>query len=58
MNSKGDSVFGNINVEGKGGAGILRFDTIPDIEIKTEWIGQGKLKAIDNQANEYFLIVD
>ncbi|WP_240345171.1 hypothetical protein [Flavobacterium sp. CLA17] len=58
INAKGASVFGNINVEGKSGAGILRFDTIPYIEIKTEWIGQGKLKAIDNKANEYFLIVD
>lgn len=58
INSRGDSVFGNINVQGKNGAGILRFDTIPDIEIKTEWTGQGKLKATDNQANEYFLIVD
>ncbi|MEO8534009.1 MAG: hypothetical protein ABI441_09670 [Flavobacterium sp.] len=58
VNAKGDSVFGNINVQGKIGAGILLFDTIPDIEIKTEWIGQGKLKATDNQGNEYLLIVN
>jgi hypothetical protein len=58
VNSKGDSVHGNINVQGKYGAGILLFDTIADIEIKTEWISRGKLKATDNQKNEYLLIVD
>ncbi|WP_166924071.1 hypothetical protein [Flavobacterium poyangense] len=58
INSKGDSVFGNINVEGKYGAGILLFDTIADIEIKTVWIAHGKLKAIDKQGNKYLLVVD
>ncbi|CAM3455183.1 hypothetical protein [Flavobacterium chungbukense] len=52
----GDSVFGNINTEGKYGAGILK-DSISEIEIKTEWISQGKLKALDNRGNEYNLIV-
>jgi len=58
INIKGDSVFGNINIEGKYGAGILLFDTIQDLEIKAEWIDYGKLKATDKQGNEYFLIVD
>lgn len=57
INIKGDSVFGNINVEGKYGAGILEFDSIEDLEIKTEWIGYGKLKATDNKGNEYQLVV-
>ncbi|RZJ54657.1 MAG: hypothetical protein EOO44_04190 [Flavobacterium sp.] len=56
INTRGDSVFGNINVQGKFGAGILR-DTIKNIEIKTEWIAYGKLKATDEQGNEYNLIV-
>lgn len=58
INTKGDSVFGNINIEGKFGAGILINDTIPDIEIKAEWINYGKLKAFDKERNEYQLIVD
>lgn len=57
INIKGDSVFGNINVEGKYGAGILICDTLADIEINTEWISYGKLKAIDKKGNEYHLIV-
>ena len=57
INHKGDSVFGNINTEGKYGAGILNFDTIRNLEIKTEWIAYGKLKATDQKGNEYHLIV-
>jgi hypothetical protein len=58
VNIKGDSVSGNINVEGKYGAGILLFDSIDDIEIKAEWIECGKLKAVDKNGNEYYLIVE
>ncbi|MEL1255984.1 hypothetical protein AAEO57_19495 [Flavobacterium sp. DGU38] len=57
INSKGDSVFGNINVEGKYGAGILINDSLGDIEINTEWISFGKLKAFDKARNEYYLMV-
>lgn len=57
VNIQGDSVFGNINVEGKYGAGILKTDSIAELEIKTEWIEYGKLKALDQQGNEYQLIV-
>ncbi|MDQ8012782.1 MAG: hypothetical protein REI96_10065, partial [Flavobacterium nitrogenifigens] len=53
----GDSVSGNINVSGKYGAGILTTDTISEIEINTEWISYGKLKAFDKKGNEYQLIV-
>jgi len=58
VNTKGDSVYGNINVEGKYGAGILMFDTVNDIEINTEWIDYGKLKATDKNGNEYYLKVE
>lgn len=58
INSKGDSVFGNINVQGKYGAGILNSDSIGDTEINTEWVSYGKLKAIDKNGNKYDLIVD
>ncbi|WP_035647577.1 hypothetical protein [Flavobacterium sp. ASV13] len=56
INYKGDSVFGNINVQGKYGAGILMIDSIPELEICTEWISYGKLKAFDNKGNEYHLV--
>ncbi|WET01704.1 hypothetical protein [Flavobacterium sp. YJ01] len=56
INTAGDSVFGNINVQGKYGAGILK-DTISEVEINTEWIANGKLKALDKRGNEYNLIV-
>ncbi len=57
INIKGDSVFGNINTEGKYGAGILITDSIPELEINTEWVSHGKLRAIDKKGNEYQLIV-
>ena len=57
INCIGDSVFGNINVSGKHGAGILKNDSIADLEINTEWISFGKLKATDKKGNEYQLIV-
>ncbi|MEN2401509.1 hypothetical protein GKZ90_0017085 [Flavobacterium sp. MC2016-06] len=57
INTIGDSVFGNINTKGKYGAGILMFDTIGDIEIKTEWVAYGKLKAVDKKGNEFQLVV-
>jgi hypothetical protein len=58
INSLGDSVFGNINVAGKYGAGILRNDSIAELEVDTEWICFGKLKATDKKGNEYQLIVN
>jgi hypothetical protein len=57
INMLGDSVFGNINTEGKYGAGILITDSIPELEINTEWVSHGKLKAIDKKGNEYNLVV-
>lgn len=58
VNKNGDSVYGNINVQDKYGAGILINDTMADIEIKTEWISYGKLKATDKKGNEYQLIAE
>jgi len=58
INTKGDSVFGNINVQGKYGAGILNAENNLDVEINTEWLTYGKLKATDKNGNEYNLVVD
>lgn len=57
INAKGDSVCGNIIVQGKYGAGMLVGDTVAEIEINTEWVSYGKLKALDKKGNEYLLIV-
>ena len=57
INTKGDSVCGNVNVCGKFGAGMLAGDSLSEIEINTEWLSYGKLKAIDKKGNEYQLIV-
>ncbi|WP_433832769.1 hypothetical protein [Flavobacterium anhuiense] len=57
VNITGDSVFGNMNTEGKYGAGILVTDSIPELEISTEWVSHGKLKAVDKKGNEYNLVV-
>lgn len=57
IDAKGDSVCGNINVKGKYGAGILTTDTVAELEINTEWIAYGKLKAVDKKGNQYDLIV-
>jgi len=56
--SNGNEVTGNIDVRGKYGAGTLTDATGNDVEIETEWIGYGKLKATDNEGNEYELGVD
>jgi hypothetical protein len=58
INCKGDSVFGNINVQGKCGAGIITNSNNETVDIKTEWVGYGKLRATDKINNEYNLIVD
>lgn len=58
INVKGDSVFGNINIEGKTGAGIVSHDSLKDIEIMVHWVGYGKLEAVDQNGNEYHLTVD
>lgn len=54
----GDEVKGNIDVRDKYGAGILTDANGNDVEIETEWIGYGKLKATNSDGNEYELGVD
>lgn len=54
----GDSVYGNINIQGKYGAGILTNTTDEEIEITAEWIDYGELKAVDKEGNEYNLQVN
>ncbi|MFV5688915.1 hypothetical protein ACM55M_09865 [Flavobacterium sp. ZT3R25] len=56
-NALGDSVFGNINIQGKQGAGIL-ITTDGEIEITAEWIDYDKLEAVDKDGNEYHLQVN
>jgi hypothetical protein len=54
----GDEVTGNVTVEDKYGEGTLTYGEGNEIEVDVEWIGYGKLKATDNDGNEYELSVD
>lgn len=57
-NALGDTVSGNINIQGKFGAGILTQTADGEIEITAEWVDYGKLKAVDKDGNEYHLQVN
>lgn len=58
FDSNGNEVTGNISIEGKEGIGYL-FDTNQNkIKVIVEWTGHGKLKAIDNDNNQYELEVE
>lgn len=54
----GNEVTGNINMEGKYGAGILTNSEGEDVDVEVEWFDYGKLKAVDDDGNEYELEVD
>lgn len=54
----GNEVSGNINVEGKYGKGTLLNPKGNTTDITTEWIGYGKLSAIDTDGTTYELIVE
>jgi hypothetical protein len=58
FDSDGNKVTGNISVEGKYGNGILTNVNGDEMDINVEWIGRGKLLAIDENGNEYELYVD
>jgi hypothetical protein len=58
FDQQGNEVSGNVNVEGKYGAGIITMENGDEVEVTVEWIDYGKLKATDNEANEYELEVD
>ncbi|OUL61132.1 hypothetical protein B8T70_16885 [Flavobacterium sp. AJR] len=54
----GNLVTGIINIENKYGAGIIINNNDEEIDIKAEWIGYGRLKATDENGNEYNLVAD
>ena len=54
----GNEVSGNINVEGKYGKGTLLNPKGNTTDITTEWIGYGKLSAIDTDGTTYELTVE
>lgn len=54
----GNLVSGIINTEKKYGAGIIVSNNDDEIDIKVEWIDHGKLRASDENGNEYILVVD
>lgn len=54
----GNLVTGIINIENKYGAGIIINNLDEEIDIKAEWVDYGRLKATDENGNEYNLVVD
>lgn len=54
----GNSVSGNIDMEGKYGNGRLTDDDGNEIEVELEWVGSGELTATDDEGKTYDLQVD
>ncbi|KFF15685.1 hypothetical protein [Flavobacterium hydatis] len=54
----GNLVTGIINIENKYDAGIIINNLDEEIDIKAEWVDYGRLKATDENGNEYNLVVD
>jgi hypothetical protein len=52
---EGNSVTGNINIAGNQGAGTITNSNGEEIDIQAEWVNKGKLKATDDNGNEYKL---
>lgn len=57
IDNQGKDVLGNITVDGKYGKGTIFYRKHEKIYVNVEWIGYGKLKAIDSLDNEYILEV-
>jgi len=54
----GDSITGNVSMQGKYGAGILINHKGKEIEVMLEWVGYGDLKAEDGEGNVWELVVE
>lgn len=53
-----DEVSGNVSMNDNYGSGTITNSSGEEIEVETEWIGKGILKATDDDGNEYELEVD
>ncbi len=53
-----EEVMGNISINKNKGMGTLIITSGEEVDIQVEWIGYGKLKAIDVDGNEYYLRVN
>lgn len=56
--NEGNKVSGTVYVNGKYGNGTINNANGEGVEVETEWIGKGVMKAKDSQGNEYKLEVD
>jgi len=54
----GDEVTGNVTMHGKYGSGTITTANGDDVDVETEWVDYGKLKATDSDGNEYELEAD
>jgi hypothetical protein len=51
----GNEVSGNISIQDKYGRGTITNSNGDEVEIDAEWVDYGKLKATDDDGNEYEL---
>ncbi len=56
-NDDGDSVYGNIDIEGKYGSGYIYDEYGNEKEIDVEWVDYGELEGYDEDGNYYELEV-
>ncbi|AFH95989.1 TPA: hypothetical protein ACHWKL_005001 [Providencia stuartii] len=54
----GESVSGNIDIQGKYGTGIITNSDGEEVDVDVEWDGYGELIAEDADGNSYELSVD
>lgn len=54
-NEDGDDVSGNVTMNGKYGNGTITTPDGDEVEVNAEWVDYGKLKATDENGNEYDL---
>ncbi|MCG2611811.1 hypothetical protein LZZ90_09875 [Flavobacterium sp. SM15] len=53
--SNGDDVSGNVSMNGKYGTGTITTPDGDEVDVDAEWVDYGKLKATDENGNEYEL---
>lgn len=55
MDSNGNSVSGDVEVDQGGGSGTIINEDGEEVEIDVEWTGNGELEGTDTEGNTYEL---
>lgn len=58
LDENGESVFGNIDIEGKYGSGTIEKADGEEVDVDVEWDGFGELLAEDADGNNYYMSVE